>query len=215
MEMHAYDELYVSGAQRVLGHAFDFAVSTCRMDLDFFVTLFCISKLAEQFERGNPKYIAGKTGCELARDICEKSGIGDITEEDVMYVDRSPEFWLGWSLAYFQWKTGCRFHTVQTVISMNELLNWYEVYHEADISKFCLDLKCRLELQSETNLARIRHLNQYSQSILAYKAGVNIRQIQLFEQRQRDINKASANTLIRLSRALSCRPEELMESWDL
>ena len=39
----------------------------------------------------------------------------------------------------------------------------------------------------------------------------NKRQIQLFEQRQRDINKASAVTLLMLSRALHCRMEDLIE----
>ncbi len=50
-----------------------------------------------------------------------------------------------------------------------------------------------------------------SQSDLAAYSGVKLRQIQLFEQRQRNINKASAVTLLKLSRALSCRMEDLME----
>jgi len=41
---------------------------------------------------------------------------------------------------------------------------------------------------------------------------VPLRQIQLFEQGQRDINKTAAVTLYKLSKALCCRMEDLLES---
>ena len=51
----------------------------------------------------------------------------------------------------------------------------------------------------------------YSQARLAVEAGVSLRQIQLFEQRQRDINKAQAMTILALARALNCEMEDLIE----
>ena len=50
-----------------------------------------------------------------------------------------------------------------------------------------------------------------SQTALAAESGVPLRQIQLFEQGQRDINKTSAATLKQLSKALCCRMEDLIE----
>ena len=50
-----------------------------------------------------------------------------------------------------------------------------------------------------------------SQSELSIYSDVPIRQIQLFEQRQRDINKASVYTVYKLANALSCDIEDLIE----
>ena len=40
---------------------------------------------------------------------------------------------------------------------------------------------------------------------------MGVRSIQLYEQRQKDINKAHAIALYRLSRALRCTMEQLLE----
>ena len=64
---------------------------------------------------------------------------------------------------------------------------------------------------ADTNLRMRRKACGFSQSRLAAAARVPLRQIQLFEQRQRDINKTAAETLLRLGRALGCSMEDLME----
>ena len=63
----------------------------------------------------------------------------------------------------------------------------------------------------DTRLKTLRTNCGFSQSELASEADVAIRQIQLFEQRKRDINNAAAITLLKLSKALHCRMEELIE----
>ena len=63
----------------------------------------------------------------------------------------------------------------------------------------------------ETNLKAMRTLAGLSQSELAGQADVPVRTIQQYEQRQKDINKAQAETLLRLARALNCNVEDLME----
>ena len=62
-----------------------------------------------------------------------------------------------------------------------------------------------------TRLKARRINNALSQAQLAAESGVALRQIQLFEQKQRDINNAAAITLFRLSKALHCRMEDLIE----
>ncbi len=57
----------------------------------------------------------------------------------------------------------------------------------------------------------MEEISGFSQSELAAESGVPLRQIQLFEQRQRNINKTAAETLLRLSKTLCCRMEDLME----
>ncbi len=55
-----------------------------------------------------------------------------------------------------------------------------------------------------SRLKRLRTYAGLSQKMLADRSGVALRQIQLFEQNQRDISRAQGNTLLMLSRALNC-----------
>ena len=43
MGIRAYDEMYLSSAQNILGHAVDFAVMTLDMAPDYFGTAFAVS----------------------------------------------------------------------------------------------------------------------------------------------------------------------------
>ena len=62
-----------------------------------------------------------------------------------------------------------------------------------------------------SRLKQIRQNKNYSQVQLAYMSKVNIRTIKAYEQRTRDINKASADVLYRLSKALGCDITDLLE----
>lgn len=98
-------------------------------------------------------------------------------------------------------------------LTVSEVCSMY-LLHEADISKFveAADKMIQKSLSDrETNLKRIRRANGFSQKQLAEVSGVALRMIQLYEQRQNDINKAQASTLSRLARSLNCRLEDLME----
>ncbi len=55
------------------------------------------------------------------------------------------------------------------------------------------------------------HIGRIEPIGLAGQADVPVRTIQQYEQRQKDINKAQAETLLRLARALNCNVEDLME----
>lgn len=68
-----------------------------------------------------------------------------------------------------------------------------------------------IEDMKATRLKRLRKYYQLSQSQLSRKSGVPLRQIQLFEQRKRDINKTQAETLYNLSQALDCEMKDLLE----
>ena len=51
-----------------------------------------------------------------------------------------------------------------------------------------------------------------SQAELAREAKVSLRSIQMYEQRNKDINKAQAITLARIARTLGCDVEDLLEN---
>lgn len=212
MEIRAYNETYIGTAQNILGHAVDFAVMTLNLDPDEFANAFIVSDASLQFADGNPRYVAGMNGCELARLVLTKTNTVFTDTEDAMFLDKSPEYWAGWALAYYQWYSSCSFKDIITAVPLSHIIEMYPVYHEMDIRRFTdyMDKRMR-EAYPTTRLKVHRMNNRLSQSELAAESGVALRQIQLFEQKQRDINNAAAITLLRLSKALHCRMEDLLE----
>ena len=212
MAIRAYDELYIASAQNILGHAVDYAVNTLDIDADVFGSAFAVSDISKQFEIGNPAYVAGMNGCELARAVLDAAHLSYPDQPDEMYVDKSAQYWAGWALAYFQWASGVPFTDILKAVSLQEIIQMYPVYHEMDISQFADRMQDALARAYPLTRLQERRLNcGYSQAQLAIAADVPLRQIQLFEQRQRDINKTSAVTLYKLSKALHCRMEALFE----
>lgn len=211
MEINAYGRDYVEIAQKNMGNMLDYAVNSLGLDLGKFYEMFLVSTVSEQFEIGNPAYVAGRNGCELAKEVLKEAGKPIIHEEE-MYLDKSPEYWTGWALAFYQWYRGVRFSRIQEAVPVYVVLGMYITMHEADIMKFVAVMDEKLKLYyKDTNLKRLRQNAGYSQKQLAEEAGVPIRQIQLFEQRRRDINKTQLETVVKLSKALGCRVEELVE----
>ena len=109
MEINAYSEDYLENAQKNLGNMLDYAVYSLDLNLEKFYEMFLVSDVAKQFEIGNPSYIAGKNGCELAKEVLMQVGKTVPQKAEEMYLDKSPEYWTGWVLAYYQWYRGVRF----------------------------------------------------------------------------------------------------------
>lgn len=66
-------------------------------------------------------------------------------------------------------------------------------------------------MKKETNLSTLRKGKNLSQSQLSKEADVSCPMIQKYEQGVKDINKASALTLYKISRVLDCTIEDLLE----
>ncbi len=62
MTTHAYSQLYLSKAARAVGNMLHDAVLEFGINGTDFLKRFIQSDIARQFESGNPKYIAGKSG---------------------------------------------------------------------------------------------------------------------------------------------------------
>ena len=210
--MRAYQEIYLSKAQSALGDAFDYAVNACKIPGEDFVKLFIVSSVSKRLENGEPSYLAGKSGIDIASDVVfETTGKLLVIEPQVSY-ERSAEYWIGWAVCYYQWFSARSYSEIFAALSFADLKRMYITLHEADISKFVEIAECRIkEHFKETNLKRIRTAYGCSQSELARRSGVSLRSIQMYEQRNKDINKASAETLYRISRSLGCTMEDLLE----
>jgi len=210
--MHAYAEEYLSDGMQNLGEAFDCATNRWRLDLDRFFRMFVSSGIAFQFGVANPKYISGMSGTELALEVLQKSGISTSQAESWTAYDRTPEYWCGWTLAYFQWFTGRSFESIRECLTMKELLALYPTLHEAPEEKFVAVVnQMILDKHLPTRLQARRKAVGLTQKALSAQAQVNLRSLQQYERRAKDINKAAGETLRRLAQVLYCRIEDLLE----
>ena len=210
--IRAYDNQYLDDAMKCLGEAMDYAANSCQMDLDSFLELFIGTGYAEQFAAGVPKYVSGISGTELVMDVLTKSGTDiDFPQAQIDY-DYSPQYWCGWVLAYYQWCTGRSFKEIQKHITMLEIEKLYPTLHEASEKKFVDTVNRMIRKKNPpTRLQTQRKIRGYSQRELAERVGVNLRTLQQYEIRARDINKAAGATLLALAKVLGCRIEDLLE----
>ena len=209
---HAYREIYLSNAQSALGDAFDYAINTCGISGKDFVKLFITSSVSKRMENGEPSFLAGKSGIEIAAEVVSET-MGkklDIAPEE--HFGRSEEYWIGWVVAYYQWYSSRRYSDIFKVLTYEDLQKMYYTLHEVDITKFVEIADERIkEFFADTNLKRIRMSYGCTQAELAERSGVSLRSIQMYEQRNKDINKASAETVYRISKVLGCTMEDLIE----
>lgn len=134
MMIHSYPEMYLGDVMDNLGYAFDFAVSDCKVKGQQFLDMMAISNAAHQIEHGNPKYLCGLSGIEIADEILTGHKIKE--KEAVVKFGRSVPFWIGWSLAYYQWESGKSFKMLSKAATYDDLVNMYPTLHEADVTKF-------------------------------------------------------------------------------
>ena len=208
----AYNEIYLARARDVLSVMFDYAVNSLAIDGNEFARMFAGSEIARQFACGNPSYVAGRSGIELAHMVLEDVGL-DTAFRRYQSDLRSPEYWAGWAISYYQWKENLRFSQILSAVSFDEIVRMYRKYHEMDILQFCDEMNLRRKARSsETNLKRLRRLAGYTQSLLALQSGVPLRTIQQYEQRQKNINNAQAETVLNLALVLGCASRDLLEN---
>ena len=208
----AYDNAYLRQARASLARAFDYAVNVEGCELEHFCAMFINTGIAHRFQRGDAHTLAGQSGVELAREVlaCQP----DYKPRPARYeLDRSPEYWTGWALAHYQWKSALPFERIFRAVSVGQMLTMYQMYHEMDISQFIDNMDALIrKAESISRLKELRLRAGMSQRQVAESSGVPLRSVQQYEQRQKSINRASFDTVIALAKAVYCSdPTELME----
>jgi len=128
--IHAYNDIYLNSVMHNLSAFFDIAINALQMDADEIALSFCSSKIASGIEQENPNYLSGKSATEKLIELLEK----DVCYNQVP-LDRSPEYWAGWILAYAQWYLNKPFAAIRSVIHFSKLISLYHPYHEASEMK--------------------------------------------------------------------------------
>ena len=132
----AYKKTYLNGAMRNLAVMMDCGVNKYGYPIEEFYEKFLASDVSRQFANGNPRYLVGMSGAELADSVVESSGGNVLKENDGTYTV-GPEFWAGWVLAYYQWLSRRSFAFMyRKGLGIKEVASMYYPLHEADLSKF-------------------------------------------------------------------------------
>lgn len=212
MMIKSYDYNYLEIAMKNLGEAFDYAKNGYNLDMDKFMDMFITSGYSKMFEDGNPKILIGISGSELVLNVFEQCGYKVDIKSPQNNFDYSPEYWCGWIIAYYQWKTCLTFKYIHSQISMQDILSLYPTLHEASEDKFVDVINERIKNKIKTTrLQQIRKICGLSQNELSKKSGVNLRTLQQYELGTKDINKASASSVYALAKTLNCNVEDLLE----
>ena len=212
METNAYYEGYLESAQDTLGNMMDYAVNVCNMGAEEIFVMFLTAGAAQQFEKGNPRYVAGVSGAELAKEVVLCVTKNELTEPAVFFMDKSPEYWCGYILAYYQWRTGRSFQKIHQVISIRDILNLYPTHHEADEERAVETLNQMYEKRHDkTYLQQIRENMGLSKCELAKQTELKEEQVSELEHDFSKIKEVSTVTLFRLAQVLGATMEDLME----
>ena len=132
----AYKKTYLNGAMRNLAVMMDCGVRKYGYLIEEFYDKFLSSEVSRQFANGNPRYLVGLSGAELADMVVEASD-GEVSGANDGTYTVGPEYWAGWALAYYQWLTCRSFSYMQRKgLGISEVIAMYYPLHEADLSKF-------------------------------------------------------------------------------
>ena len=201
-------------AMETMGAMMDCAANCYGVPPEHFHALFLASGIDREIEKGNPRFIAGVSGAELARMILGENAKHIIapTEYRVQY---GTEYWVGWSLCLLQWETGMRFGDIQsTGMDIATIIGLYATLHEADTEKFLDVAKSRIQKvrnSRPTKLKLLRKASGLTQAQLAHLSETSLRSIQSYEQRYLDISKAETRTISNIAKVLGCTIEDLIQ----
>ena len=205
METHAYNEAYLPYAMENLAVMMDCGINQCGFPAQLFHRMFLTSGVASQIEKGNPRYLAGLSGAELASRILELT-----TGESPAVIDGkytiSAEYWAGWVLAYYQWKSGKSFRFINdNGLNIEKIIALYHPLHEADLDKFAAVADRIIEEAVNSSVSPLKKAREncgLTQAELAGISGISLRMIRAYEQKSQDISKASFATVSRLESVL-------------
>lgn len=133
---YTYDESYLTDVQKNLGFFFQFLIWNLKLSPENAQKIFLDSTIPYQIEIGNPDFLCGKSGFELAMIALPNQNLKD----EILQAVGEPfypqaEYWCGYVLAYIQWKHKIKFETLLQKYPLSRLMQSYHLLHEADITK--------------------------------------------------------------------------------
>ncbi|MFA6843578.1 MAG: helix-turn-helix transcriptional regulator [Bacilli bacterium] len=202
------NSLYIDDTAENVGAMLEYASNEFE-DINYFWNQFIASKLVKEIEKENPIFVAGHSGMDYFYNIVENNIKKIINNKPLTY---NKYFWAGEMIAKYQNITGLSYYDIEAKIPLKKVLKMYSPLHETDINKIFSTIDSYTKtLNEDTNLKKIRQASGLSQSKLSFLSKVDLRSIQMYEQRRNDINKSQTQTLSKLAKILGCNIEDLLE----
>ncbi|MBQ0016976.1 MAG: hypothetical protein KBT04_08345 [Bacteroidales bacterium] len=121
---------------RNLGAMSHFCINEYGLSPEEFSNLFANSHVAEQISMGNPRFLTGLSGKEMADMLIESTAELKVKQTNSITYQINPEYWAGWVLAYYQWYSAKSFRQMYADGQTYEkILMMYHPMHEADLAK--------------------------------------------------------------------------------
>jgi len=205
MEIRAYNQAYLPYAMENLAIMMDCGINQCGISPHLFYRMFLTSGVASQMEKGNPRYVAGLSGSELAILVIERI-LGESPAEIDGTFKISAEYWAGWVLAYYQWKSAKSFRFINdNGLDIDKIIAMYHPLHEADLEKFVTTADSVIEQSVKSSISPLKQARErtgLTQQELSQISGVSLRMIRAYEQKSQDLANANYSTVLRLEKVL-------------
>ena len=208
----ALESSYLKDAMRVLGEAVDYAVNDCGVPVAPFLDMLVATEVGECFRMLDPRVVSGLSGVELAGEILSKSGMGEGGPEPAMKTKASPEYRIGRALACYVVGMGCGLRELLRIVTAEDLLKLCAKIPEGEEGEWITGIERIVRRRSGTSrLQTQRKISGLSQRKLAELSGVNLRTLQQYEIKTKDLSKASVSSVKALADVLGCRVEDILE----
>lgn len=127
----AYDKVYLNSARRVVGRAFDIIVNSYHFTLEEAADIIAHSDELALIEQGKFNAISGKTASNIAFYAISKK-YSQVEPLIIVTGRETKEYWIGSTLAAFQWKKNIPFIGILQTVSIDEIASLYDKYSRSD-----------------------------------------------------------------------------------
>lgn len=121
---HPYIKDYLDEVMKNMGYMYQYLRDVHNINIRESIKMFRKSNIALGIETGNPHYLCGLFGTELAEELL---GSYDVVEQS-HYPDI--EYWIGWASAYLQWYSNISFDRLYELVPADRFVWIYGPYHE-------------------------------------------------------------------------------------
>lgn len=207
----AYPQCYIDDFSDTFGYMFQYVSEDCGIDTDDFFDWLIVSKVARQIQLGNPKYVAGMSGPDIAREVFIKTFGREFDVEPKYHTVQGVDFWSGSMICYYAWQSGMSFAQLRSYGIKPSVINKMYIQNRNNKGQFVADVMGIVEKnKSSSALAYFRKMMNMTQKELAESSGVPLRMIQLYEQGQNDLAHAKAEYVLKLANTLKCTVAQLL-----
>lgn len=195
---------YTYDAMEILASAFDFCVNHFDIKPQNVIDMFFVSGIFKYYDIRSPRYMSGISGRELVYDVFEIVNYRyKNVDNNYINFNKSKEYWAMYMTTYYKYKTNETFKDIFDFISIDEIIRMYSPFHEASFDRFTYEIdKIRNRKRSSYDIRLWRLSKNLTQKELSELTGINLRTLQKYEINEKDIMKASYETVKALKIAL-------------